>query len=108
MFSVFALQLLAQQRANEAVFDTSRLINFTEAVKYDSPATRHTPLVKQLGRLVITDERLYFQPLDSVAGDDPVSIHPLSGVAGVARRRSSLRPIGGSHLSCIGVDCSDM
>ena len=43
---------------------------------------------------MITDQRLYFQPLDNVAGDMPVRMHPLPGIAAVARRRSSLKPIG--------------
>lgn len=50
--------------------------------------------VREAGRLVITTQRLYFQPLHDVAGDMPVRAHPLAAVAAVARRRSSLRPTG--------------
>ena len=50
--------------------------------------------VREAGRLVITTQRLYFQPLHDVAGDMPVRVQPLAAVAAVARRRSSLRPTG--------------
>ena len=43
------------------VFDTSRLVSFTESLLYNQPAVQHTPLVKEFGRLVITSDRLYFQ-----------------------------------------------
>lgn len=54
-------QILAQERTKATVFDTSHLVDFTERSIYDQPATHHTPLVKELGRLVITNKRLYFQ-----------------------------------------------
>lgn len=53
-----------------------------------------TPLVREAGRLVVTDQRVYFQPLHNVSGGARVRSHPLAYVAAVARRRSSLRPIG--------------
>lgn len=43
------------------MFDTSRLVSFTESLLYNQPAVQHTPLVKEFGRLVITSDRLYFQ-----------------------------------------------
>ena len=55
------MQLLALERAKATTFDTSQLIDFTERTVFDQPATQHTPLVKELGRLVITERRLYFQ-----------------------------------------------
>jgi len=53
-----------------------------------------TPLVREPGTLVVTDARVYFQPLHDVGGDSPVRSHPLATVAAVVRRRSSLRPLG--------------
>ena len=43
---------------------------------------------------MVTDARVYFQPLHDVGGDSPVRSHPLAAVAAVVRRRSSLRPLG--------------
>lgn len=88
------MQMGARQRASEAIFDKSRLMDFTEQIQYDAPAVQQTPLVQEGGRLVVTDQRLYFQPLHNVAGGSPVRSHPLAAVAAVAHRTSSLRPIG--------------
>lgn len=60
-------------------------------------------LVREPGRLLLTDQRLYFQPLHPISGDAAVSSHPLAAVAAAARRRSSLRDValevreGGRH-----------
>ena len=54
----------------------------------------HTPLVRQPGRMVITDQCVYFQPLHTITGDSVLRLHPLHAIAAVARRRSSMRPIG--------------
>ncbi len=59
------------------------------------PATSLTPLVREPGRVVVTDARLYFQPQHNITGDAAVYSHPLPAVAAVARRRSSLRDVGG-------------
>lgn len=50
-------------------------------------------LVREPGRLLLTDERLYFQPLHPISGDATVRSHPLAGVAAAARRRASLRDL---------------
>ena len=63
-----------------------------------------TPLVREAGTLVVTDARIYFQPLHDIAGDSPVRSHPLVAVAAVVRRRSSLRPLGvQSEPRCGGI-----
>jgi factor associated with neutral sphingomyelinase activation len=127
-------------------FDTSRLVEFSERLVWEGPALQLTPLMREPGRLAVTDSRVYFQPLHNIAGgrtvarvcvcacvcracmhacvracvlgwhrpacacpcphqhapsrshiqtgDTPVRSHPLAAVAAVARRRSSLRPVG--------------
>ena len=92
--------MLAQQQVEAAVFDTSRLVDFTESVQYTGPAVQLTPLVREAGCLAVTDARLYFQPLHNVTGDSPVRVFALSDVAAMARRRSSLKPTGALHFSC--------
>ena len=89
-----APQVLAQQQVEAAVFDTSRLVDFTESVQYTIPAVQLTPLVREAGCMAVTDARLYFQPLHNVTGDSPVRAFALSDVAAMARRRSSLKPTG--------------
>lgn len=93
------MQALSQDRVSRAPFDASRLIDFSETRQADLPAFLLAPLVREPGRLVITDRHLYFQPLNDIAGNTPVRVHPLSGVAAVARRRSSLQHNGVSPLS---------
>ena len=77
-----------------------------EAMALELPAMLLTPLVREPGRVVVTDARLYFQPQHNVTGDAAVSSHPLPAVAAVARRRSSLRDVGrwgrGRHRGCLG------
>ncbi|MCO5568967.1 hypothetical protein L7F22_022671 [Adiantum nelumboides] len=76
------------------------------------------PLVREPGRLVLTQLHLYFQPLHNLNNDSPVRAQPLSTIITVAQRRHSLRHIGleifftdldrvsksilGSGLSCGG------
>ncbi|KAF8059207.1 lvsF [Scenedesmus sp. PABB004] len=88
------LDAAVKAREDAAAFDTSRLVDFGEAVAWEGPAAQLTPLVREPGRLAVTDQRLYFQPLHNIAGDTPVRVHPLAGVAAVVRRRASLRPVG--------------
>ena len=83
---------------SRAPFDASRLVDFSEARQADLPAFLLTPLVREPGRLVVSDRHLYFQPLNDIAGNTPVRVNPLAGIAAVARRRSSLQHNGASAL----------
>ena len=67
-----AVQAAAHARADAARFDASRLADFGEQVAFDSAVELQSPLVREPGRLLVTDARLYFQPLHDVAGDTPV------------------------------------
>lgn len=54
-----------------------RLVDFSERILYDTAAALLAPLVKEHGRLVVTDARVYFQPLNNVTGtisDDDVTV----------------------------------
>ncbi|XP_024362547.1 uncharacterized protein [Physcomitrium patens] len=88
------LQNAAAQREAKAQFDKSRLVDLSEYVLLDLPAFQVTPLVREPGRLVLTQARIYFQPLHNLNDDNPVRSQPYSEVLAVARRRHSLRPIG--------------
>lgn len=78
-----------------ARFDLGLLRSAGERVVAELPCAllSQGALVREPGRLLITDQRLYFQPLHSISGGAPVSSHPLPGVAAAARRRSSLRDL---------------
>lgn len=77
-----------------AVFDSSRLVDFGEQTIFDGAAVLVSPLIRESGRLVVTNQRIYYQPLHSISGDVVVMTHPLSAVAAIAKRHCSLRPIG--------------
>jgi factor associated with neutral sphingomyelinase activation len=65
-----------------------------EHVAFEGPVREVSPLALQPGRIAVTAERLYFQPLQDVGGHGPVRSHPLPGVAAVARRRCALKDVG--------------
>lgn len=51
-----------------SAFDTSRLVEFSERLLWEGPVLGLSPLVREPGRLAITDQRVYFQPLHNIAG----------------------------------------
>lgn len=63
------LDAAVKAREDAASFDTSRLVDFSERVVWEGPATQLSPLVREPGRLAVTDQRLYFQPLHNIAGE---------------------------------------
>ncbi|BBN03886.1 factor associated with neutral sphingomyelinase activation [Marchantia polymorpha subsp. ruderalis] len=88
------LQNAAAQREAQAQFDISRLVDLSERIILDYTAAQVTPLVREPGRVVLTQARLYFQPLHNLNNDNPVRSHPFSSIVAVARRRHALRHIG--------------
>eukprot|EP00898_Chlorokybus_atmophyticus_P003046 jgi/Chlat1/3742/Chrsp259S03886 len=86
------LNALKKQREDAAAFDTSHLRTLSERILADLPAAHVTPLIKEPGRLVVTQANVYFQPLHALA--QPVLHQPMQSIAAVARRRHALRPLG--------------
>ena len=86
------LAAMRRRREDRRTFDRSRLRRPDEIILFDAPAAQITPLVREPGRLVVTDARAYFQPTWDLAG---VGVRSLaaSDVVAVARRRHTLRPL---------------
>eukprot|EP00210_Caulerpa_lentillifera_P008159 g7792.t1 len=85
----------SRERVQNFSFDSSRLVNFSESIVHEIAVTHLMPLVHEQGKLVITNARLYFQPMICVnEGFNLVSSHPLDAIAAVSRRRCSLKPCG--------------
>ena len=105
MDSLWERQALVRAAAAAAMgaqrFDPGHLVDLGERIVADLRATQLTPLVQEPGRLVLTDRRIYFQPLHDIFGDCPVRSHSLGKVAAVARRRHLLRP---TALECFFVE----
>ena len=104
------LAAMRSRREDRARFDDDALADPSERnrVSFDAPAARMTPLVREPGRLVITDARVYFQPLaeispvenpkaedvkDAKARKRRLEVCDARGVA-VARRAHATRPLG--------------
>ena len=86
------LAAMRRRREERRAFDRSRLRRPDETILFDAPAAQITPLVREPGRLVVTDARAYFQPTWDLAC---VGVRCLaaSDVVAVARRRHTLRPL---------------
>ncbi|XP_057822900.2 uncharacterized protein LOC131035250 [Cryptomeria japonica] len=82
------------QKEARAQFDTTNLVDLSEKIFLDVPSAQVTPLVREAGRLIITQTRLYFQPMFNLNDDNPVRSEPLSAIIAVARRRHALRQVG--------------
>jgi factor associated with neutral sphingomyelinase activation len=64
----FDLQAVVSAREESVSFDPSRLVEFDERMCWRGPAVQLTPLTRERGRLVVSDLRVYFQPLHNLAG----------------------------------------
>lgn len=78
---------------NPFTFDTTRLVDYSERIAWSNPCILISPLTRERGILVITDLCLYFQPRSNLTGS-AVKNHAVKAIAALARRRSSLRPLG--------------
>jgi hypothetical protein len=78
------LDASVKAREDASAFDTSRLVEFSERLLWEGPVLSLSPLVREPGRLAITDQRVYFQPLHNIAGarraSATTSASPLSQV----------------------------
>jgi factor associated with neutral sphingomyelinase activation len=74
-------------------FDTCWLENIGERIVMETVGNRITPLVLNPGRVLLTNERLYFQPYNNVE-PEPVTKIRLSSIVSLHCRRYLLRPQG--------------
>jgi hypothetical protein len=85
-------------RASPLQFDTSQLVDFHEKLVLKEPVEvkRIKPLVSNMGILMLTEARAYFQPfsINNVDGGDAVQVVELRQVARIYCRRFMLRQIG--------------
>ena len=87
------MERLIEQREAAIEFNSTWLVNLSERPKFQVTGVQLTPLVRNPGRILITDQRLYFQPLNN-AGPNPVDRYDLSQVSRMITRRHVLRHIG--------------
>jgi len=87
---------LGKNNALALQFDTSQLVDFHERLVLKEPveAKRIRPLVSNMGILMLTEARLYFQPFSINNVGETVQVLELRSVARVYCRRFMLRQIG--------------
>ena len=80
-------------RQNRVNFDTCWLENIGEQIVFETIGNRVAPLVLNPGRILLTNERLYFQSYNNIERD-PVTKIKLVNITDLHCRRFLLRPQG--------------
>ncbi|XP_071822078.1 protein FAN-like [Apostichopus japonicus] len=80
-------------RQNRVPFDTSRLDNLFEKIVLETTAERIMPLVVNPGRILLTSDRLYFQPFNNVE-NVPVMKFKLTDIKFILKRRFLQQHVG--------------
>lgn len=87
------IKSIIEERESSALFDASWLTDINERQLLELTGARVTPLVVNPGRILITNSRLYFQPINNIEAT-PVSIWKLMMIVRISKRRHALREIG--------------
>ncbi|KAF2078283.1 hypothetical protein CYY_000375 [Polysphondylium violaceum] len=87
------IKSLIEDRENKHQFDLSLLVDLNEKSILELKCSKISPLVENPGRLLLTNARLYFQPMNNIEGKI-FSHHNLESITRVQKRRHSLREIG--------------
>eukprot|EP00062_Callorhinchus_milii_P011819 gi/632958200/ref/XP_007894902.1/ PREDICTED: protein FAN [Callorhinchus milii] len=97
---------ILQSRLARTSFDKNRFQNVSESLHMECEAEMVTPLVTNPGHVCITDQNLYFQPLNGYP--EPVVQIKLRDVRRIYKRRHGLKPLG-LEVFCTENDlCSDI
>jgi factor associated with neutral sphingomyelinase activation len=88
-----ALRAIVERRERAIAFDASWLENLSERPLKEVRAVLVTPLVTNPGRVMITNERLYFQPFNNI-NVTLVDKYALRDVYRIVKRRHTLRHVG--------------
>lgn len=97
------LDAAVKAREDAAAFDTSRLVEFSERLLWEGPVLQLSPLVREPGRLAITDQRVYFHPLHNIAGEHMSST---SCVWPVANKRVACPEHSALTFTAVSQSCS--
>jgi factor associated with neutral sphingomyelinase activation len=87
------IKSIIEERERSAQFDNTWLVDISEHQLIELTGARITPLVVNPGRVLITNSRLYFQPINNIEAA-PVNIWKLESITRVSKRRHALREIG--------------
>ena len=88
-------EMFLENMEQEQRFDIGCLVDpACEKILMEKKAMLVSRLIKERGIFVVTDARVYFQPLHNISGGDRVKSHPISEIVTYAKRRSGLKDVG--------------
>lgn len=86
-------QIYEDQIAKGFSFDVTWLEDFREQTLCETHGIKVTPLVDTPGCILLTNERIYFQPFNNISSK-PVKKYNLRDINRIVKRRHNLRQIG--------------
>ncbi|KAL9648972.1 hypothetical protein ABK040_008352 [Willaertia magna] len=86
-------QIYEDQIAKGFNFDITWLEDFREQTLYETHGVKVKPLVDINGCILLTNERIYFQPFNNIS-TKPVKKYNLKDICRLVKRRHNLRQIG--------------
>ncbi|KAL0487551.1 neutral sphingomyelinase activation-associated factor [Acrasis kona] len=87
------LNQIYEKEHQDFTFDVTWMEDFRELKLTETNCIKVTPLLESPGRILITNERIYFQPFCNISSK-PVKKYNLRYVSRVVKRRHSLRQVG--------------
>lgn len=87
------LEEVIEKREQSISFDPSWLVNLSERILAETTVNKLTPLVSTPARIMLTDARLYLQPLNNI-DPEPVQKYPFHTFVSIYKRRHTLRHTG--------------
>ncbi|KAM9976678.1 hypothetical protein ACTFIR_010522 [Dictyostelium discoideum] len=87
------IKQMVEDRENKIFFDITQLVDMNERNILELKCSKISPLVENPGRLLITNARLYFQPMNNIE-ENRLKNYSLQSIIRVLQRRHSLREIG--------------
>jgi factor associated with neutral sphingomyelinase activation len=87
------LKEMVEEREKDMSFDPSWMVDHSERPELESTAVKVQPLANNPGRVMLTNKRLYFQPMNNISAN-PVERFALSSITSLSKRRHHLRDVG--------------
>ncbi|KYQ89935.1 BEACH domain-containing protein [Tieghemostelium lacteum] len=87
------IKAIIEERESKLHFDLSLLVDINEKNILEVHCSKISPLVENPGRLLLTNERLYFMAMNNIEEKSNQEYH-LSAISKILKRRHSLREIG--------------
>ncbi|EFA76401.1 BEACH domain-containing protein [Heterostelium album PN500] len=87
------IKSLIEERENRLQLDYSLLVDMNERNMLEMKCCKISPLVENPGRFLVTNSRIYFQPMNNIEAQR-INHFNLDSIIKILKRRHSLREIG--------------